>query len=177
MRARFRACRAWLLLGLLAAWPGTALAQETWAKVVKVYDADTLGVEMAGRREKVRLLGVDAPETGHSQKLERAAAQKGRSAQAEAALGGQARAWLAEQTPPGTRLRLARDSQAPERDQHGRLLAYVYLADGRQLNELLLSQGMARAFRRCGCAAQGRFLELERQARSQGRGLWGQGGP
>lgn len=173
--------RAWLAL-LLALLCALALAPavragETWAPVLYVNDGDTITVSLAGGKELVRLLGVEAPETGHSRKLARAARQAGRSQGQEARLGGQARDFLADLLPRGKRVRLQSDPKAGARDKHGRLLAYVYLEDGRMLNALLIEQGQARAYGRCQCAWQGRFQGLEAQARRERRGLWAQGGP
>lgn len=181
LRRRAIIRRAWLALLLalpltLAAAPA-AQAGETWAPVLYVNDGDTITVGQAGGKELVRLLGVEAPETGHSRKLARAAAKAGRSQGQEARLGGQARDFLAGLLPRGTRVRLQGDPEAGARDKHGRLLAYVYLEDGRMLNALLLEQGQARAYGRCQCAWQGRFQGLEAQARRERRGLWAQGGP
>lgn len=167
----------WLALLLALAMAPAAIAGETWAPVLYVNDGDTITVSLNGAKELVRLLGVDAPETGHSRKLARAAGRAGRSQGQEARLGGMARDYLAEFLPRGKRVRLQSDPGAGARDQHGRLLAYVYLEDGRLLNALLLEQGQARAYGRCQCAWQGRFKELEKQARRERRGLWALGGP
>lgn len=168
-----------LALALLLSLAGApaAPAGETWAPVLYVNDGDTITVGLNGRKELVRLLGVDTPETGHSRKLERAARQAGRSPGQEARLGGLARDYLAGLLPRGQRVRLQGDPGAGARDRHGRLLAYAYLEDGRMVNALLLQEGQARAYGRCQCAWQGRFQELEAQARRERRGLWAQGRP
>ncbi len=174
---------AWLAL-LLACLVPAGLASPAacggpdglWARVGRVNDGDTLGVRLAGRRELVRLLGVDSPETLHSPKLERAAARAGRSPAEEDRLGRQAREFAAGLLAPGQRVRLVLDPGAGPRDAHGRILAYVFLEDGRMLNELLVAEGQARAFRRCRCQRLPRLLELEDQARRRGLGIWGKAG-
>ncbi len=161
------------LLLILALLPAAATAAgERWARVTYVNDGDTLTVRLDGRRELVRFLGIDAPETVHSQKLARAADLAGRSPAEEAVLGELARARLAELAPPGVRLRLAGDARAPRRDAHGRLLAYLYMPDGRMLNAIMVREGLARVFRRCGCQALEEFRDLERWARARGLGIW-----
>ncbi|MFH1034843.1 MAG: thermonuclease family protein [Pseudomonadota bacterium] len=169
-----------LLLILTLAWPALAASAAPageWAAVLFVNDGDTISVRLAGRKELVRLLGVDAPETGHSLKLGRVAAQAGRTTQEEARLGRMARDFVLGLLPRPSRVRLAGDPRAGERDKYGRLLAYVYLEDGRMLNELLLDAGQARVYRHCRCAGLGRFQALEAQARRERRGLWALGGP
>jgi micrococcal nuclease len=166
-----------LFLILAAARP-PALAQETsptWATVVAVVDGDSLKVRLGGRVERVRLLGVDAPETGTSRKLGRAAARAGRTPAEEASQGQAARRFVAGLVQPGDRVRLG---WGPEpRDPHRRLLAWVWLEDGRQLNRLLIAEGQARVYRRCPCPELPELLGLENQARQAGRGLWSRGGP
>jgi micrococcal nuclease len=168
-----------LCLGLFLtlAWPALAAPPGDWAPVLFVNDGDTITVRHQGRKELVRLLGVDAPETVHSPKLERAAAQAGRPPREEARLGEVARDFVLKLLPRGHRVRLEGDPRAGARDKYGRLLAYVYLEDGRLLNELLLSAGQARVYRRCQCARLGRFQVWEAQARRERRGLWALGGP
>ena len=96
-----------------------AWSSET-ARVTRVVDGDTLVVNIAGQEERVRLIGVDTPETVHPQKpveyfgKEASAFTKG----------------IAE----GQSVRLEADPQNTNRDKYRRLLRYVYLPDGRLLN-------------------------------------------
>jgi endonuclease YncB( thermonuclease family) len=81
--------------------------------VVRVIDGDTLEVSGGTR---VRLIGVDAPETG-------AANSSG------SCFGVEATRYMTELVPPGTPVRLVYDVE--RYDQFGRTLAYVYkLTDG-----------------------------------------------
>jgi micrococcal nuclease len=128
------------------------------ARVVKVVDGDTLEVELDTGTERVRLLGIDTPETVHPTKPVEC-------------FGPEASSRMKELAPPGTVLRLERDVEL--RDRYGRLLTYAYLPDGTFLNRSMLADGYAttlfidpnRAHRRELAAA-------ESDARSQGRGLW-----
>ena len=73
-------------------------------------------------------------------------------------------------------MKLVWDQQ--RRDRHQRLLAYVYLPDGRMLNQRLISQGWARAFRKFNYRHKENFLRLQKSARAEKRGLWQEpGGP
>jgi len=176
-----RAAGAFLGLILLAAlvWAPSvrADADGVWVRVSRVHDGDTLTVRYRGRDERVRLLGVDTPETGHSRKLGRAAQRAGRAPGQEARLGDMARDYVAGLVGPGGKVRLVFEPGGERRDDHRRLLAWVHLADGRQLNELLIAEGYARVYRRCRCQGLERLLRLEDQARRAGRGLWTLGGP
>ena len=126
-------------------------------------DGDTIVVETGGIEEKVRLIGIDTPETvkpGSPVECYGKAA----SARTEALL------------PEGTAVVLERDVEA--RDRYDRLLAYVYRAsDGTFVNLELAADGYALpATYPPNVAHTEAFLEASRQARAEGRGLWGECG-
>ena len=99
------------------------------AVVTRVVDGDTIVVEVDGRRETVRLIGIDTPETVKP------------DAPVEC-WGPEASSATATMLPEGTSVRLVRDVEA--RDDYGRLLAYVYrAADGAFVNLDLVRQGFA----------------------------------
>jgi micrococcal nuclease len=89
--------------------------------VARVVDGDTLVCRE--RRERVRFLLVDAPELAQGEE------------------GRLAKEFVEELAPPGTVLRLELDVRP--RDRYRRLLAYLYLPDGRMLNEELARAGFA----------------------------------
>lgn len=124
--------------------------------VVKVFDGDTV---LLGSGEKVRYLGIDAPEVAHGNTP---ADCHGLEAKA-----------LNERLVLRQRVDLRYDGA--QIDSHGRLLAYVHLPDGRCVNSELVLQGCAVVFR----SAEGfsRFHELlahQKAAIRSQRGLWGQ---
>lgn len=95
------------------------------AVVEHVVDGDTVVVDIAGRSETVRLIGVDTPETKHPDRPVEC-------------FGPEASARLDELLPAGSAVRLERDVEA--RDRYGRLLAYVYRADDDVLVNLVLAE-------------------------------------
>jgi micrococcal nuclease len=127
-------------------------------RVVKVVDGDTIHVLVSGRREKVRYIGVDTPETKHPTKGVQC---YGRAA---AAFNGR--------LVGGQRVRLVRDLE--ERDRYGRLLAYVYRArDGLFVNAELARLGYALPLTiPPDVRHAARFAALARQARHTRRGMW-----
>jgi len=136
-------------------------AADDAVRVIRVFDADTILVELAdGRHESVRLLGVDAPEV----KGYRDAEPGGEEAKARA------RELLGSEP-----VRLETDDTADERDIYGRLLRYVRLPDGRDLGRTLIEDGYARAYRRFTYGRKVEYLSHESQAREQHRGLWAEG--
>jgi micrococcal nuclease len=61
------------------------------------------------------------------------------------------------------------------RDRYGRLLAYIYTAEGRCFNADLVSEGYGHAYTRFAFQFMDEFRTLEQEARRKGRGLWGGG--
>ncbi|WP_223879949.1 thermonuclease family protein [Paenibacillus spiritus] len=150
-----------LLAALAVLWlsrPETGEPDPLRATVVAVTDGDTFTAEMAdGSREKIRLLLVDTPETKHPTKPVQP-------------FGPEASAYTAGRLK-NAQVRLEFD--AAERDRYGRLLAYVYLQDGSMLNELLLTEGLARvAVYPPNVKYVDEFRRLQDRARLQRRGIW-----
>jgi micrococcal nuclease len=95
--------------------------------VTTVFDGDTVQVRLAnGRSERVRLVGIDAPERGACW------AAEARSAAARLATGR-----------PVT---LRGDATQATRDRYGRLLAYVWLPGGKDLGYQLLAGGFGKSY-------------------------------
>lgn len=127
------------------------------ALVERVVDGDTVIVVVDGRRERLRYIGIDAPEN----------AQNGRPGECF----GREAAQRNEQLVGGRTVGLEKD--VSERDRYGRLLRYVYVGD-LMVNAELVRGGYARAVRYApDLRHAGLLAELEREARAARRGLWG----
>jgi micrococcal nuclease len=127
------------------------------AVVTAVVDGDTVDVNWAGRRERVRLLGVDAPETVDPDRP-------------VGCFGPEASAFTTSRLR-GRRVELRFDRR--HRDRYGRLLAYVDV-DGRRFNDDLLAGGYARLLVIPPNGRHARsMLDEELTARSGRKGLWG----
>jgi micrococcal nuclease len=99
------------------------------AVVKRVVDGDTIVVHLGGRDERVRLIGIDTPETVDPREPVQC-------------FGKEASAYTKHLLPPGTIVRLERDVEA--RDRYDRLLAYVYrVSDGLFVNLALARDGYA----------------------------------
>ena len=97
--------------------------------VVEVIDGDTVTINIGSRAERVRLLGIDAPETVHPTVPEQC-------------FGAEASAALRTLLPPGTEVAIERDEQA--RDHFGRLLLYLFLpAESIAVNVWMVENGYA----------------------------------
>jgi micrococcal nuclease len=146
-----------LCIVVLALLLPSVSAAET-ATVTRIVDGDTLVVSIAGRQEKVRLIGVDTPETVHPNKPVEY-------------FGKEASAFTRKMVD-GQMVRLEEDGQSANRDHYGRLLRYVWLPDGRLLNTEIIAQGYGFAYVKYPFDRMEEFRRLEREAREKGRGLW-----
>ncbi len=115
------------------------------ALVQRVVDGDTLRVLYAGHSCFVRLLGVDAPELHDNAKLHRDAREDPIRMGEMLKAGQLSKNWVDTQVGSGDTVYLVFDVE--RRDKYGRLLAYVYLSDGRFLNQELMDHGYARRMR------------------------------
>ncbi len=129
------------------------------ATVTHPVDGDTIEVRIGGAIERVRLIGIDTPESvARDRPVE--------------CYGVEAKERTAALLPPGTRVRLERDVEA--RDRYGRLLAYVTrVEDGLDVNLLLVEEGFAESRRfEPNVAHQAELDRAEDGARAARRGLW-----
>lgn len=155
---------------LIAAWyaysPGlsqTALDQASKTQpglysIDHFVDGDTLAVSMNGTVEKVRMIGVDTPET--------------HKPNSPVQCYGPAAAAYTKQTLDGKQIRLEADPENTNRDRYGRLLRYVYLPDGSLLQYKLLQEGYAFAYVQFPFSKKADFVAAQQQAQDQKKGLW-----
>jgi micrococcal nuclease len=135
--------------------------------VVKAIDGDTLKLE-DGKR--VRLIGIDTPETYESAKLYRDSQRSGQDIKTIKALGKKATDFTRDLVE-GKRVRLEFDLE--KRDKYNRLLAYVYLKDGTFVNAEIIRQGYASLMTYPpNVMYADTFKQLYQQARENKRGLW-----
>ncbi len=137
----------------------TASAVDGLASVEYVVDGDTLDIVIGGRTERVRLIGVDAPESVSRETPDQC-------------FGAEASGALRTLLPEGTEVRMSRDAEF--RDRYGRLLAYVHRADDDLfVNEWLLDGGFADAvFFEPNTAYRSAFSDARDAAQRAGAGLW-----
>lgn len=143
-----------------AAGDGVADAGLGRAVVVEVVDGDTVELDLGRGRERVRLLGIDAPESVHPTLPVQC-------------FGPEASAQLTRLLPPGTVVRVERDHEA--RDRYDRLLLYLYRADDDLfVNDWLLANGLAdTSFYEPNTTRAPELRRARSRARSTATGLWG----
>lgn len=140
-------------------------------RVERVVDGDTLIVRLGdGRRERVRLIGIDTPEVHRSAKLVRDVARTGQDEATIQGLGRRASAYTARALL-GQAVELEGDVQA--RDRHGRRLAHLWGPDGTLFNLAIVRDGYAQTYPvPPNLRYEARFRACQQEARRAGRGLW-----
>ena len=127
-------------------------------KVVRVVDGDTLIIDYNGTEERVRLIGVDTPESVHPD--EEKNTEFGTTASN-----------FSKELLTDKYVKIELDVQ--ERDQYGRILAYVYLDDV-MVNKILLEEGYAKvATYPPNVKYVDDFTAIQEEARNNKKGLWG----
>ncbi len=162
-----------ILLLVVLTLPLKALGVEKieFAKVARIVDGDTLKVNYKGREERVRLIGIDAPESKPNEKAKIEAVRGGEDLKTITAMGKRATEYVKTLLQPGDTVKMEFDIE--KRDKYGRLLAYVYLSDGKMLNEEIVKAGYANLMTHPpNVKYQERFLKAYREAKDKGRGLW-----
>ncbi|MFL6056625.1 MAG: thermonuclease family protein [Actinoallomurus sp.] len=143
-------------VGAVAAEPAGPPPEARSALVLRVVDGDTLLLRIDGRSRRVRLIGVDAPETWGRRDC----------------FGGQASRALRRLTPVGSPVRVAGDREAY--DRFGRRLLHLWTSRGRLVAAELVRTGLARTLVIPPNTRYAPALEAaEAQARRVGAGLWG----
>lgn len=157
-----------ILLLLLITIPAAAVDK---AIVEYICDGDTLVVMYKGKSTKVRLIGIDAPESKENSKAIRNAKRSGEDIKKITEQGKRATAFVKSVLKKGDSVTLEFD--AGQYDKYGRTLAYVYLEDGRMLNELIIASGYATPMTIApNVKYEERFLMAYRKAREKKIGLW-----
>ena len=126
-------------------------------KVQRVVDGDTFVAMVKGRRERIRVIGVDTPESVDPNRPDEPFGEEASN--------------FAKHYLNGATVRLAGDVEP--RDRYGRMLAYVWLRDGTFWNALLAAEGYAQQLTiPPNVTYADLFRRLVNEARRNNRGLW-----
>lgn len=127
------------------------------AKVLRVVDGDTLKIQIADKDYKVRLLGVDTPESVSPKKEKNTKEGKIASEYTKKNLEGKD---------------IVLEFDVSPYDRYGRLLAYVYV-DGICYNEKLLEEGYAKVMMISPNVKNSKYYrQIEKQAKENNVGFW-----
>lgn len=126
-------------------------------EVLRVIDGDTILISYNGIKEKVRLIGIDTPESVHPDENRNVEFGKTASDYTKSKLEGK---------------EVSLEFDVQERDKYGRLLAYVYL-DGIMFNKTLLKEGYAKlATYPPNVKYVEEFTKIQEKARENKVGIW-----
>lgn len=128
-------------------------------KVVKVIDGDTIVVDIGGKNETVRLIGIDAPEIGGGSSKQKCFGKESEE--------------LAKKILSGVSVYLETDASQNDRDKYNRLLRYAIMENGNNFNKQMISSGLAREYTyKTPYKYQKEFKNAENEARNAKKGLW-----
>ena len=130
--------------------------------VTRVVDGDTIDLYMDGKSIRVRLLGINTPETVDPRR--------------PVECFGEEASKKAKEILMGKYVSVEADPSQGEYDKYGRMLLYVYLPDGTFFNKMMIEVGYAHEYTyRYPYKYQQDFKVAERDARLHERGLWAAG--
>ena len=129
-------------------------------QVLRVADGDTIHINYNGKDEKVRFIGLDTPEIKDPRKPIQCFGREASTKMTE----------LAE----NKKVRLEFDKTQSERDKYGRLLAFVYGEDNKNLAYEMIRQGYGNeyTYNSNPYKYQNEFKEAAHKAREENKGLW-----
>lgn len=137
-----------------------ALSEELY-KVTRVIDGDTIDVLMGNTTQRIRLIGVNTPETVDPRK-------------GVECFGKEASAFT-RSILENSSIKLVLDPSQQNIDKYGRLLRYIELKDGTNFNKLLIEQGYAYEYTYgTPYRLQKEFKQAQSDAIHMSRGLWAQ---
>lgn len=131
----------------------------TWVPVERVVDGDTIDVLVNGQKERIRLIGMNTPETVDPNRPVQCYGPEA-SAEAKKLLTGQ-HVWIEP------------DPSQSNKDVYGRYLRYVWMANGTLYDEFMIRQGYAHEYTyHTRYKYWNAFRAAEREAKDAQRGFW-----
>lgn len=126
--------------------------------VTEFVDGDTIKIDMNGKEETLRFIGVDTPETHDPRKAVQCY--------------GQTAADFTKKLIGNNPVRLEADPLNTNRDRYDRLLRYIYLPDGTLVNAEIIKQGYGFAYLSFPFTKSDEFHSYQLEAMNNNRGLW-----
>lgn len=134
--------------------------ERTTATVVRVVDGDTIDALVVGQTKRIRLIGINTPETVDPRRPVEC-------------FGAEA-SHKAKEILNGRQVTVESDSTQGDADKYGRLLRYVFLEDGTNFNLLMIREGYAYEYTyNAPYKYHQEFNAAEQEARTKKAGLWG----
>lgn len=140
---------------------GTNVPSEDYSTgiVTHVTDGDTFDIMINGNKSRVRMLGINTPESVDPRRPVEC-------------FGREASNYL-KSLIDNKQIRLEKDPNKPDTDEYGRLLRYVFLGDT-NIGEVMIRNGYAYeyTYKSEQYVYQKQFKQSEKLARENKRGLW-----
>lgn len=141
---------------------GTSSPKKDLYQIVKVIDGDTISVNINGKIEAIRLIGIDSPESVDPRK--------------PVQCFGKEASEKAKEVLTGKKVSLEYDPTQGDKDKYKRLLRFVFLEDGTNFNKFMISEGFAHEYTYSTVYKyQTEFRTAEKEARENSKGLWAEG--
>lgn len=140
----------------------TSRNPEQFYKVVHIVDGDTIDIEKDGKKIRIRLLGINSPESVDPRRTVEC-------------YGKEAKNFMLELVRD-KKVEIVLDSSKPEKDEYQRVLAYVFTEEGVFVNRQMIERGYAYeyTYKSEKYKYQDDFKLAQKQAREGGFGLWAQ---
>ncbi len=149
----------------------TPLNAQQKTTVTRIIDGDAIQALYGGVEKRIRLIGIDTPESRVNRKAMKDANMSEHDIEAIVEMGTKAKAYVNGLIKRGDFITIEFDIK--ERDRYGRLLCYVYLSNGKMLNEEIVKAGYANVKTiPPNVKYKDRFLKTYQEAREDKRGLW-----
>ena len=136
----------------------TSTPIQGYFKVSSIIDGDTIRVIINGKSEKVRLLGIDSPESSDPRKSVQCFAKEATN--------------KLKNLINGKTVKLVIDKTQSDKDKYGRLLRFIYL-NGKDIDAEMIKEGFAFSYKQYPTTKLNEYNKLEKLAREQNKGLWG----
>jgi len=128
-------------------------------KVIKVVDGDTINVEINGKSQSVRLIGINSPELKDPRKQVECFALEASN--------------KAKEVLTGKNIRLESDPTQGDKDKYKRLLRYIFLENGTNFNKMMVEEGFAFEYTYATpYKYQLEFKQAQKTAEENKKGLW-----
>lgn len=140
--------------------PTPTITDRKLNKVLKVIDGDTVNVEIDGKSQTIRLIGIDSPETVDPREPVQCFGKEASN--------------KAKELLTGKNVTLETDPPQGDKDKYDRLLRYIYLEDGTSVNKYMISEGYAHeyTYQSNPYKYQTEYIKAEQSARENNKGLW-----
>lgn len=137
----------------------TPMTKKNFFKVTKVIDGDTIDIDLNGVSTRIRLIGVDTPESVDPRKPVQCFAKEASN--------------FTKDTLEGKLVYLEEDKSQGNKDKYNRLLRYIFLEDGTNLNQVLIEKGYANEYTyNVPYKYQKEFKDAQKFAQDYKQGLW-----